>query len=105
MSANLNATVDRIITDRDFAQRVYEDPESTLADECGLDNDEVRAVHAALAADVAEAQDEVAGFASVGFGGIPLPNLTSLASAPRDLASGQASGRRQWAPVKIVKEG
>jgi hypothetical protein len=113
MTINLRAAIDRMFADPDFARRVYEDPESTLVGECGLNDDDVRAVHAALAADVAEARDEVADVAAFDFGTpepagpvpIPYPNLSSLvsAAAARDVASGQASGRRQFGSIKIVK--
>ena len=116
MTTNLKAAVDRIFADPDFARRVYEDPESTLVGECGLNDDDVRAVHAALAADVGEARDEVADVAAFdivktpsppsGPVPIPYPNLGLLASAAavRDAASGKTSGRRQFGSIKIVKE-
>jgi len=39
-----------------------------------------------------------------GAGGIPVLRFDSLASAPRDVATGQASGRRQWQPIRLTKE-
>lgn len=107
MTTNLKAAVDRIFADPDFARRVYEDPELTLGGECGLDDDDVRAVQAALAADVAAARDEVGDVAAFdilktpgppsGPVPIPYPNLSSLAAAAaRDVSRGRASGRRQF---------
>jgi type VI secretion system secreted protein Hcp len=37
-------------------------------------------------------------------GGIPVLRYTSAAAAPRDAATGQASGKRQWQPIRFTKE-
>jgi len=42
--------------------------------------------------------------APTGAGAIPLVRFLSSAAAPRDRASGQASGKRQWQPIRITKE-
>jgi type VI secretion system secreted protein Hcp len=39
-----------------------------------------------------------------GTGAIPLVRFSSDATAPRDVATGQASGKRQWQPIRITKE-
>ena len=103
-SAAMREAVERIVSDPAFAQRAYEDPASTLAEECGLDDDEVRTVHAALVADVADAQGEVAGFAMFEFGSaqIEFTNVSSLtAPTARDAGTGVATGRRQYQPLQI----
>lgn len=35
---------------------------------------------------------------------IPVVSFSNEVQSPRDIATGQASGKRQWAPCKIVKE-
>jgi type VI secretion system secreted protein Hcp len=35
---------------------------------------------------------------------MPVLSFSQTLTSPRDLATGQASGKRQWAPIKIVKE-
>src|SRR4051794_4264190 len=42
--------------------------------------------------------------ATAGAGAIPLVRFLSSAAAPRDRATGQASGKRQWQPIRITKE-
>src|SRR4051794_39868873 len=42
--------------------------------------------------------------ATSGAGAIPLLRFLSSAVAPRDIASGQASGKRQWQPIRLTKE-
>lgn len=44
------------------------------------------------------------GKSAAGPGGIPVLRFESLASAPRDLATGQSSGKRQWQPIRLTKE-
>ena len=39
-----------------------------------------------------------------GGGSVPLVRFVSAGAAPRDAATGQASGKRQWQPVRITKE-
>ena len=39
-----------------------------------------------------------------GADGIPILGFSVAQQAPRDIATGQASGKRQWKPLKIVKE-
>lgn len=39
-----------------------------------------------------------------GAGAIPVVRFASTAQAPRDVATGQASGKRQWQPIRITKE-
>ena len=41
---------------------------------------------------------------SAGAGAIPVLRFASNAQAPRDAATGQASGKRQWQPIRITKE-
>jgi type VI secretion system secreted protein Hcp len=36
--------------------------------------------------------------------GITLLRFESIATAPRDAATGQASGKRQWQPIRLTKE-
>lgn len=35
---------------------------------------------------------------------IPVLRFESVASAPRDIATGQASGKQQWQPIRLTKE-
>jgi type VI secretion system secreted protein Hcp len=39
-----------------------------------------------------------------GTGQIPVIRFNSVATAPRDAASGQASGKRQWQPIRLTKQ-
>jgi type VI secretion system secreted protein Hcp len=39
-----------------------------------------------------------------GANAIPVVRFTSTAQAPRDAATGQASGKRQWQPIRLTKE-
>ena len=41
---------------------------------------------------------------AAGAGAIPVLRFSSTAQAPRDAATGQASGKRQWQPIRITKE-
>jgi type VI secretion system secreted protein Hcp len=41
---------------------------------------------------------------NAGAGAIPVLRFASTALAPRDVATGQASGKRQWQPIRITKE-
>jgi hypothetical protein len=48
--------------------------------------------------------DEVRGYLLDGTGPSPASTFTTIgfASAPRDVATGQASGKRQWGPVHLL---
>jgi hypothetical protein len=103
-SKDLRDSVERIKDDPEFARRAYEHPEAVLPVEYDLDPAQWQAVHRALVADVDEGDDEVGGFQADVWGVRQnFVNLDALVS-PRDAATGQASGKRSYKPIRILKE-
>ena len=103
-SKDIRAAVERIKGDPEFAQRAYEEPEAVLPVEYDLDPSQWQAVHRALAADVDRGDEEVAGFVALDWGSREIfPNLDLLISA-RDVATGHASGKRQFRPISSIRE-
>jgi hypothetical protein len=103
-SKDLRAAVERIKADPEFAQRAYEEPDAVLPVEYDLDPSQWQAVHRALAADVDTGDEEVAGFRMLDWSGRQdFPHLDALVS-PRDIATGQASGKRQHGTIAFTME-
>ena len=103
-SKDMRTAIERIKSDPEFAQRAYEEPEAVLPVEYDLDPSQWQAVHRALAADVDRGDEEVAGFVALDWGSREIfPNLDLLISA-RDVATGQASGKRHYRPISFIKE-
>jgi hypothetical protein len=103
-SKDMRAAVERLMTDPEFARRAYEEPDKVLPIEYDLDPAQWQAVHRALVAEVEDVDDEVAGFQMLDWTGRQdFPHLMDLVS-PRDIAAGQASGRRQHKPIAIWDE-
>jgi hypothetical protein len=87
-SKDMRAAVERLMTDPEFAQHAYEDPEKVLPIEYDLDPAQWQAVHRALEAGVDDAEDELAGFQMLNWSGREdFPHLLDLVS-PRDAATG-----------------
>jgi hypothetical protein len=103
-SEDMPAAVERIKTDPEFARRAYEEPEAVLPIEFDLDPSQWQAVHRALAADAEADDEEVAGFELLDWGSRQIfPNLDALVS-PRDAATGQATGRRQYKDFTVTMQ-
>jgi hypothetical protein len=58
---DLQAAVDRLKVDPEFARRAYEEPKAVLPIEYDLDPSQWQAVHRALVEDVNEADEDVTG--------------------------------------------
>ena len=71
--------------------------------EFDLDPAQWQEVHRALAQDVDEGEKDVTGFEVLDWGARMFPNLDALVS-PRDVATGQASGKREHKPLVITEQ-
>jgi hypothetical protein len=103
-SKDMRAAVERLMADPEFARRAYEEPEKVLPVEFDLDPAQWQAVHRALAAEVDDTEDDVAGFQILDWSARrDFPHLAALVS-PRDISTGQATGKRQHKPFTVTRE-
>jgi hypothetical protein len=78
---DMQAAVDRIKADPDFARRAYEDPEAVLPSEYDLGPAQWKALHQALVADIDDSDEDVSGFQLPNWGtAMEFPHLDVLVS-------------------------
>lgn len=96
----MQAAIDRIENDSEFARLVYEDSQ-TLPSGFDLTSEECDAVRDPLVLAIDRHFGEVQGFVSFNFGEIKVVYTTQSA---RDPQSGLPTGQRMHKPIVIVKE-
>jgi hypothetical protein len=79
----LQTAIERIGSDPELARRIYEDAAVIEELELDLDQDEIEAVHQALAVDIQNCLGEVTAFSELDWASITFPQLEALPAEKR----------------------